>query len=155
MNPAGPERVANLRKLIALGFERFTLNYWHSFNGVDPARLAEEVRPVAEAGKVKISAVSLFGNPLPENEEGEVARESIAHLIDCAPLFGCDIVSGFTCRLPDVPIPENIARFKEVRHPWRSVPPRKTSASPGKIVRCTGIGIAAAGILPTIPTPGS
>lgn len=114
MNPADRNCVVNLHKLIKLGFESFTLNYWQKFNGVEPERLAEEVRTIVEEAKVKISAVSLFCNPMLENEEGEHARKELARLIDCANDFGCDIVSGFTGRLPDVSIPDNIARFKEV-----------------------------------------
>ena len=93
MNPVNPECVANLHKLIKLGFESFTLNCWRSFNGVEPERLADEVMPAVRDGNVKISAVSFFGNPLLDDEEGEYARKSLARLIDCAPRFECDIVS--------------------------------------------------------------
>lgn len=114
MNPADQNCVENLRKLINLGFESFTLNYWSNFNGVEPEKLAEVVRPIVEEAKVRISAISLFCNPMLENEAGEIAGKNLCRLIDCARDFGCDIVSGFTGRLPDVAVPENIARFKAV-----------------------------------------
>lgn len=117
MNPADQNCVKNLRKLIKLGFESFTLNYWQQFHDIEPEKLAAEVRPIVEEAQVKISAVSLFCNPMLENEEGEIARENLGKLIDCANDFGCDIVSGFTGRLPDVSIPENIERFKVVWTP--------------------------------------
>ena len=117
MNPVDKDCITNLRKLIDLGFESFTLFYWQKFNGVEPEKLAEEVFPIVQAAGVKISAISLFGNPLLENEEGENARSNFVRLIDCAKDFGCDIVSGFTGRLIDVPVPENIERFKAVWTP--------------------------------------
>jgi sugar phosphate isomerase/epimerase len=109
--------ITNLRKLIDLGFESFNLFYWQKFNGVEPEKLAEEVFPIVQAAGVKISAISLFGNPLLDNEEGENTRSDFIRLIDSAKDFGCDIVSGFTGRLIDVPIPENIERFKAVWTP--------------------------------------
>ena len=117
MNPADQDCVKNLKKLIDLGFESFTLHYWQQFNGVDPEKLAADVFPIVKEAGVKISAISLFGNPLLENEEGEVARNCFIRLIDSAKDFGCDIVSGFTGRLIDVPVPENIERFKAVWTP--------------------------------------
>ena len=117
MNPADQDCVSNLKKLIALGFESFTLHYWQQFNGVEPEKLAAEVFPIVKESGVKISAISLFGNPLLENEEGEAARNCFIRLIDSAKDFGCDIVSGFTGRLIDVPVPENIERFKAVWTP--------------------------------------
>jgi sugar phosphate isomerase/epimerase len=114
---ADKDCITNLRKLIDLGFESFNLFYWQKFNGVEPEKLAEEVFPIVQAAGVKISAISLFGNPLLDNEEGENTRSDFIRLIDSAKDFGCDIVSGFTGRLIDVPIPENIERFKAVWTP--------------------------------------
>jgi sugar phosphate isomerase/epimerase len=114
---ADKDCITNLRKLIDLGFESFNLFYWQKFNGVEPEKLAEELFPIVQAAGVKISAISLFGNPLLDNEEGENTRSDFIRLIDSAKDFGCDLVSGFTGRLIDVPIPENIERFKAVWTP--------------------------------------
>ncbi len=106
-----------LQTLIQLGFESLCFTYWQRFNEVTPELLAEKVMPELREKGVKASAISLFANPMAETEDGERARREWVELINAAPLFGCDVVSGFTGRLPGLSIPENIERFKAVWTP--------------------------------------
>ncbi|NCX98545.1 MAG: sugar phosphate isomerase/epimerase [Planctomycetia bacterium] len=61
----------------------------------------------------RISCLGVYGNPL-------TSPETVAdweRLIDAAGSFGCDVVAGFTGRIPGRPIPESLPRFAEVFGP--------------------------------------
>lgn len=117
LSPVNEKTSQTLQKLIPLGFESFSLTYHKQFNGIEPVRLAAEITPFLKKSGVRISTVSCYGNPMLDNEEGEITRQTIAQLIDQAKEFDCDIVSGFTGRLPGVSIPDNMERFKQVWTP--------------------------------------
>ncbi len=116
LTPVGPATPETLDQLIPLGFECFAFTYWQKFGEVEPQQLAGMVMDKLRTQQIQVSALSLFANVLADDEEGELARQSWRKMIDAARLFDCDLVTGFTGRLPGS-IPDNIARFKEVWTP--------------------------------------
>jgi sugar phosphate isomerase/epimerase len=110
----GPEII---RQILPYGFESFSLTFWQTLGGVDLRVLAQQVSEVICDKDVKISALSVFGNPL---ETTPIDMETLAgweSAIDNAHLFGCNLVTGFTGRLRGKSIPDSMARFKEVWTP--------------------------------------
>ncbi len=68
-------------------------------------------------GKAVVSSLAVFGNPL---ESGETELETLRGweaAIDCASLFGSDVVAGFTGRVRGKPVPDSMARYKKVWGP--------------------------------------
>jgi sugar phosphate isomerase/epimerase len=106
-----------IRQIIPHGFESFSIMFWQKLNGCDLKKLAAEVREVIGGRDVKISSLSIFGNPLGAEPVDEESRQGWEACIDCAPLFGCDLVTGFTGRTPGRPIDQCLPRFKEVFEP--------------------------------------
>lgn len=106
-----------LQSILGHGFESFQINFWSGLKGVELSRLAEEVRDVLDGSGAIISSLGMFGNPLEDSEDGEATRQGFAECIEHAHLFGCSIVAGFTGRVPETPIPENLPRFREVFSP--------------------------------------
>lgn len=107
-----------IKAILPHAFECFSLSYSAgNFNGVMPELLAEKVMPLVKENHVKISTLSLYGNPLPETEEGLLTRKCIYKAIDCAPLFGTDLVTGFTGAINGASLPESLPKYKEVWEP--------------------------------------
>ncbi len=106
-----------IRRILPHGFESFSITFWQTLGGVDLARLAKEVKDVLSGSEAVVSCVSIFGNPLMDNPQAAETRAGWEKLIDAAHAFGCDLVTGFTGRLEDVPVPDNMDRFKEVFDP--------------------------------------
>jgi sugar phosphate isomerase/epimerase len=106
-----------IRQILPHGFESFAITFWQTVGATDLAKLADEVRAVLAGTDAVISSVSVFGNPLMDDEMAAQTRASWAKLIDAASLFGCDIVTGFTGRVIDTPIDQCIPRYKEVFTP--------------------------------------
>lgn len=113
----GQKAPAYIREILPHGFESFSLTFWQTVGETDFVKLADEVKTELVGSDAIISSVGIFGNPLLDNDEGQTARESWEKTIDAAPLFGCDIVCGFTGRVVDKPIDESIARYVEVFEP--------------------------------------
>lgn len=108
---------AVLPKLIRYGFESFAVN----FNTIPEEmsdevvrRYADRVNHMLEGSDATVSCVCYYGNPLRYDVEGEIARKTWQTLLNNAHLFGTDLVTGFTGRIPDTPIDANIDRFQEV-----------------------------------------
>lgn len=106
-----------IRTAADFGFESFALTAWKRLPDVDLARVAADVRAAAEETGTVVAAVSVFGNPLADDEEADVARRGFRRLIEAAPEFGCDLVTGFTGALRGRPIPESRDRLREVFAP--------------------------------------
>ena len=107
-----------LRQIIPYGFESFAFTFGHNVAANrDPVELADKIMPILEAANVKVGAISIFGNPLKDDEKAEQTRKDLNRLVECAHLFKTDVVTGFTGRVPGVPVPESIPRFKEVWTP--------------------------------------
>ncbi|WNS45467.1 sugar phosphate isomerase/epimerase [Paenibacillus sp. MMS20-IR301] len=96
------------------GFESFSLTFWQSTGATDLADTAARVRELAAEHNFVISTVGIFGNPLTGTGDNADTLASWERLIDHAHLFGTDMVSGFTGRLPGVSIDESIPKFAEV-----------------------------------------
>lgn len=110
----GGDAVRVIPQITKYGFESFTLTFWQTTGDTDLPELAKKVREVLAEKNCVISAVSIFGNPLTGEGSNADSLASWERLIDNARLFGTDIVSGFTGRIPGKPIDESIPRFREV-----------------------------------------
>ena len=110
----GQESPEYIRQILPHGFESIGITFWQTLGETDIAKLAEEVAAVLEGTGVVISSLGIFGNPL-ENEPTDLeTRKGWETLVDHAPLFGADIVAGFTGRLRGKPIPDSIPQFRQV-----------------------------------------
>jgi len=97
-------------KLIENKFECFVLNYWENTGDTDFSELSKKVKDAIGGSGLTVSTLSVYTNPLrDENRIKEWEK-----CIDSAHLFGCDIVTGFTGRIDDKSVPDNIPKFKEV-----------------------------------------
>ena len=99
------------------GFESFELTFGPDVVDLDLAELAGRIEEAIGNDDIAISCLGIYGNPLGDGEVDAAFRNGWAALIDGAHLFGAPIVSGFTGRLKDRPIPESLPRFKEVFAP--------------------------------------
>ncbi len=106
-----------IRQIMPHGFESFSLTFWQTLGGTDLKKLASEVRTALGDSGVRISTVSIFGNPLETAPKDKETLDGWKKLIDHAHLFGADLVTGFTGRLRGKPIDESIGRFKQVFGP--------------------------------------
>ena len=107
-----------LRQIIPYGFESFAFTFGHNVAARrDPMELADKIMPILDDANVKVGAISIFGNPLNDDEKGVQMRKDLNKLIECAHLFNTDVVTSFTGRVPGKPVPESIPRFKEVWTP--------------------------------------
>ena len=97
-------------KLIEHKFECISLNYFSTSGGADFAELAKKLKDATGDSGIIVSSMGVYCNPL-RDDEG--IKEWIK-CIDHAEAFGTDIVAGFTGRLDDLSVPDNIPRFKEV-----------------------------------------
>lgn len=109
----GNDALRVIPQILPHGFESFSLTFWQTTGGADIPDLAKRVRDIIGDTAV-ISSVSIFGNPLTGEGKNADTLASWERLIDNAKLFGTDIVTGFTGRIPGKPIPESMPRFKEV-----------------------------------------
>ena len=102
-------------QLLSHDFESFELVFWRHIGDVDLEELAEDVRRTLDvAGNTAvISALGLYGNPLID----EQTAADFARLIDAAESFDCDLVCGFTGRIPDKSVPESLGPLKQVFGP--------------------------------------
>lgn len=114
-NGARPEDY--IRHILPLGFESIQLTFGSAVRHEDLTGFAERVREILEPTGVVVGALGVYGNPLLEDEEAEATRRSWSLLIEQAAAFGTNVVGGFTGRLTDIPIHENIERFTDVFEP--------------------------------------
>ncbi len=112
-----------LRQILPHGFESFELCFgWGTdCRNWDLDRLAADIAAALDGHDAVISTVGFYGNPLLDDTDGEVARTSIATLIDRAADFGATCLCGFTGALSDRSLPDNRERFIEV---WRPLAER-------------------------------
>ena len=117
--PAHDQTAALIGRLLPLGFETFQLSFGRTVGSFDLDRLADAVRAVLDASEPidgvprRISCLGVYGNPL-------TSPETVAdweRLIDAAARFGCELVAGFTGRIPGRPVPDSLPRFAEVFGP--------------------------------------
>lgn len=106
-----------IRQILPHGFESFQITFWQTIGQTDLARLADEVNDALTGSSAVISSLGIFGNPLMDTPEAELCRKHWADCIDAAPLFGADIVAGFTGRVVGKSIPDSMKRYAEVFKP--------------------------------------
>jgi sugar phosphate isomerase/epimerase len=113
-----PERgLEYVRKFVKYGFETISLTFWQTTGGQDLAAMAKKVKAVIEPAGVTISSLSIFGNPISGEGKNSDTLASWERVIDAAPLFGTDLVTGFTGRVVDQPIEASIPAFKKIFGP--------------------------------------
>lgn len=110
----GGEAVRTIPQIVQHGFESFQLNFWQTLGETDLVETAARVRELAAEHQFVISSVGIYGNPLGGSEGSGATLAGWEQLIEHAHLFGTDIVSGFTGRLPGSSIDESLPRFAEV-----------------------------------------
>ncbi|MFC3747209.1 sugar phosphate isomerase/epimerase family protein [Paenibacillus sp. GCM10012306] len=110
----GGDAVRVIPQIVGHGFESFSLTFWQTTGETDLAETAKRVRELADQHNFVISSVGIFGNPLINTNGNEDALASWERLIDTAHLFGTDMVSGFTGRLPGQSIDDSLPKFAEV-----------------------------------------
>jgi sugar phosphate isomerase/epimerase len=129
------EPAAALAALAAGGFESWSLTFWESVGRSDLPRLADGILAAIDSspelpggGRAAVSSLSIYGNPLRDDETGEEIRRSWRALIDCAPLFAgpsqtgrmpgsapdFPIVSGFAGRLPGSGVEASIQAWRKL-----------------------------------------
>jgi len=116
----GEETVRMIQQLLPLGFESFSITHWQKLDASVLKKTAPAL-PAVLAGKATVSSLSVFGNPLGDQEVDDLTRKAWEDAIDIAEDFGCDLVTGFTGRVRGVSVPESLGRFKEV---WRPLADR-------------------------------
>jgi sugar phosphate isomerase/epimerase len=104
------DAVKVIPQILPHGFESFSLTFWDKLGDVNLPEIAKQIKGCIDDKDAIISSISVFSNPLCLDH----AVEAWEKLIDNAHLFGTNVVTGFTGRIPGKSIPENIPRFKEV-----------------------------------------
>jgi sugar phosphate isomerase/epimerase len=113
--PVEPDAAEYIRQILPHGFESFELTFGHRVEVSDLGGLVDRVRRVLDEGgsTARISCLGVYGNPLVD----EAAANGWRRLIEAAGSFGCNLVCGFTGRIPGRPVPESLGRLKEVFGP--------------------------------------
>jgi sugar phosphate isomerase/epimerase len=114
----GNKNAANyIRQIKPHGFESFSITFWETIGDVDLKKLAAEVKEEIGGADTPVDCLGVFGNPLENGELNIATLRSWEKVIDAAPLFGANVVAGFTGRLKGKKVSESMARFKEVFTP--------------------------------------
>lgn len=100
----GGDAVRVIPQIVGHGFESFSLTFWQTTGKTDLVETGKRVQELAAEHDFVISSVGIFGNPLTNTGDNSDAIASWERLIDHAHLFGTDMVSGFTGRLPGYPL---------------------------------------------------
>ena len=111
---SGPQCESVIPHIAGYGFETFSVTFWQELGNIDIKELGKRVSELLQPKGIEISSVSIFGNPLNDNEEAKKGIKAWETLIDNARAFDTDLVTGFTGRIPDEPIDRSIGRYKEV-----------------------------------------
>ena len=112
----GTDPARYIRQILPHGFESVQISFWQTLGGTDLKDLAGRVQD-ALGGQAVVSSLAVFGNPLEGTETDLETLHAWEMAIDHAPLFGADIVAGFTGRVRGKPVPDSMARYKEVFGP--------------------------------------
>lgn len=113
----GAKAPGYIAQILPHGFESFALTFWQTLGDADLKQLAAKVKNALGDSGVIISAVGIYGNPLEEKSEDLETLKGWEKLIDLAPAFGTNLVTGFAGRLRGKPIDASIPRFKDVFGP--------------------------------------
>ena len=107
--------VEYIRRILPHGFESFELVFPKHLGNIDLRLLADEIRAVlaAEGNTAVVSALAIYGNPLIDAQ----TASDWSRLVDATAWFGCNLVCGFTGRIPGKPLPDSLPAFKQVFTP--------------------------------------
>ena len=111
---AEPDVPGYIRQIVPYGFESLQLFFWQTLGGVKLAELAGPVMDALGDSGAIISSIGVFGNPLESTPVDQETLRGWEEAIDHAPLFGADMVCGFTGRLRGRSIDESLPRYREV-----------------------------------------
>lgn len=100
--------LARIDETRELGFEAVSLAFWEETDGIDWGALADGI---AER-HLPVSTISVYGNPLAEDEKALRVAHGWEVLIQEARRFGVGVVSGFAGRVLGVPVPQSIEPWK-------------------------------------------
>lgn len=106
-----------IRELAGLGFEGFSITFWESLGAVDLSSLSDGVRAALADTGTQLSSLSLYGNPLRDDETGAQTRRSLGRLIDHAPSFGCPLITTFAGRRPGSSVIDSIESWRRTFTP--------------------------------------
>lgn len=106
-----------IRQILPHGFESFGLTFGQTTKTINWKSLADSVGKTLEGSGAVISSLGVFGNPMHDRPIDKETVKAWRDAIDNAHRFGCNIVAGFTGRIPGKPIHENMAQFKKVWTP--------------------------------------
>ena len=111
----GPKTADYIAAILPHGFESFEINFWQELGQTDLRKVARQVKDVLAGSEAVVSSLGIYGNPLdPTHPKHKETLRAWKACIDAAPLFGCDLVCGFTGRIIGKPIPESMEAFKKV-----------------------------------------
>jgi sugar phosphate isomerase/epimerase len=113
----GKNAIKHIPQIFNHGFECFSIFYFRNITTPNLEEDAKRIRNILGEAGLSVSSVSIFSNPLVNDGAYRDSVLAWERLIDCAPLFGTNMVTGFTGRIPDKPIPESLPKFKEVFTP--------------------------------------
>ena len=105
----GENLTSELPLIIQNGFECVEIYFDRGLQGIDLVKLSEEAKEISE-DRIVFSSIGIYVNPF-QNEE---KRHEVEKCIDCAKLFGADVVSTFAGGIEGVPVFATIDRFKKV-----------------------------------------
>jgi len=106
-----------IKQILPHGFESFAVMFWQTMGGVKLPALAREINEVLADSDAVVTSLGMFGDPLKGDAAAAETIDGWKKCIDSAHLFGCDMVTGFTGRVPDTKIDESIKAFKKVFGP--------------------------------------
>ncbi|MDR2185174.1 MAG: sugar phosphate isomerase/epimerase [Treponema sp.] len=106
-----------VRRLYPLGFECFQISFWESIGDTDLIRLGTELRETAETLGTKINTLSIYGNPLRDDEASAETWRGLKELVRTAGCFGADMVGCFAGRLPGASVPASLEQWKRTFSP--------------------------------------
>ena len=105
-------------KLAGLGFESLAVGVWpekdKGFNEKETADAFRKLKDKADECGIEISCVSLFANVIPTAGGNPDLINMIGGILDNAHLLGTDLFTGFTGRIPELSVEDNIPEFKKV-----------------------------------------
>jgi sugar phosphate isomerase/epimerase len=106
-----------IHTLAPMGFSCFSITFWEHLGTIDLHKLCDSVLEATEQTETFISSLSVYGNPLSQDEMGTATLESMKQLIEAAPSFNCSVVSGFAGRIPGASVPDSIEAWKSTFSP--------------------------------------
>jgi sugar phosphate isomerase/epimerase len=111
----GASALTSVPALLPDGFESFGLTFWQTTGGLDLKDCGQRLAELLAPSQATVSSLAIFGNPLlPPGGDNADSLASWRRLIEHAADFGCDLVTGFTGRLPGLPIEASLPSYAKV-----------------------------------------